>query len=97
MTTKNIVSELADKWLPMPWERFFTPQRAADMWFSDELPPTVQDMVLSPLVTQSKWMLQHTINQQLAEGMRRQAALNEQRRLKALASRVGKRRKTKRH
>lgn len=95
--TTNIVTELADKWLPMPWERFFTAQRAADMWFSDELPPTLQEQVSSPIVTQSKWMLQHTVNQQLAEGARQQAFEAERRRLTALASRVGKRRKTKRH
>lgn len=95
--TTNIVSELADKWLPMPWERFFSPQRAPDMWFPDELPPTYQEQVSSPLVTQSKWMLAHTVNQHLAESARQQAAVNERKRLMALASRVGKRRKTKRH
>lgn len=34
--------------------RFFTPQRAPDMWFSDELPPTYQDYLNSPEVRQAR-------------------------------------------
>lgn len=96
MTTTSVVTELADKWLPMPWEKFFSPQRAPDMWFGDELPPTLQAQVLNPFVQQSKLMLQHTVAQGVEQGMRRQAEHNEQRRLAAGASRIGKRAKTKR-
>jgi hypothetical protein len=94
--TTNIVNELANKWLPFSWEGFFSPQRAADMWFGDELPPTLQAEVNSPFVQQSKWMMQHTLRQSLESGLRRRAAVNEQRRMAALAGRVGKRVKTSR-
>jgi hypothetical protein len=98
MTTKvDVLNELGEKWWPMAWQRWFTPQRAPDMWFGDELPPTLQAQVASPYVQQSMWMVQHQVRQTLEHGARQQAALNERRRLTALASRVGKRAKAKRH
>jgi hypothetical protein len=98
MTTKvDVLNELGEKWWPMAWQRWFTPQRAPDMWFSDELPPTYQAQVASPYVQQSMWMIGHQVRQSLEQGVRQRAALAERRRLTALASRVGKRRKTKRH
>lgn len=95
--TTNVISEMGNRWFPLTWESFFTPQRAADMWFGDELPPTLQDQVRSPFVQQSKWMIQHTMRQTLEAGLRRNAALAEQGRQKLMRSRVGKRAKTKRH
>lgn len=95
--TTNVFSELGDKWIPLHWTQCFAPQRAPDMWFGDELPPTLQADVMSPLVQQSMWMIQHTVRQTLERGMRRQAALAEQRRFTTARSRIGKRTKTKRH
>lgn len=97
MTTIDVIPELLNKWLPMSWERFFSPQRAPDMWFSDELPPTYQDQVNSPFVQQSKWMMTHTLRQSYEAGLRREAAMAEQRRIASAGSRIGKRAKTKRH
>lgn len=95
--TTEVISEMLNKWLPFSWERFFSPQRAKDMWFGDELPPTLQDQVNSPFVQQSKWMMAHTLRQSLEAGMRRDAAMAEQRRVASARSRIGKRAKTSRH
>lgn len=94
--TTNCVSELANKWWPLPPEKFFTKQRAPDMWFADELPPTVQAEMNSPLVTQSKAMLAYQILQQLAQTERQRMVETQQRRYAQARSRVGKRVKTKR-
>lgn len=91
--TTNVVSELADKWFPLPPEKFFAPQRAPDMWFGDELPPTLQAEMRSPLVTQSKMMLRYQALQTLEVGQRQQAIRDEQRRFIAARSHVGKRTK----
>jgi hypothetical protein len=98
MTTNGILHELSEKWLPLPVERFFTMQRAPDgMWFGDELPPTLQDEMASPLATQSKMMLRYQILQQLAMGERRRYAQAEATRRKHAVARVGKRVKTSRN
>lgn len=64
--TTNVVSELGNKWWPLPPEKFFTAQRAPDMWFGDELPPTLQDEMRSPVVTQTKAIAQFQIMAALA-------------------------------
>jgi hypothetical protein len=97
MTTNNVVSELGEKWWPLPPEKFFTAQRAPDMWFGDELPPTLQAELASPLVTQSKLMVQMGIMQNLALGERKRVMQEETQRFVSARSRVGKRAKTKRH
>jgi hypothetical protein len=97
MTTSNVVSELANKWWPLSPEKFFTAQRAPDMWFGDELPPTVQAEMRSPLVTQSKWMMRVQVQQNLAQHAQRHAAQAEVRRQAMARSRVGKRTKASRH
>lgn len=94
--TTNIVPELANKWWPLPPEKFFTMQRAPDMWFGDELPPTMQAEMLNPLVTQSKLMLQYQIMQQLARGEQHQMMENAKRRYVQARSHIGKRTKTSR-
>ena len=94
MTTNNVIGQLADKWWPLPPEKFFTAQRAQDMWFGDELPPTDQAAMRSPLVTQSKMMVRMQLNQIVAQGQQRRTA-EHQRAL--LRSRVGKRVKARRH
>lgn len=95
--TTNTISILADKWFPMPVEKFFTPQRAPDMWFGDELPPTVQALMHSPFVVQAKQMAAYRIHQSLAAIARRKQAQAEQKSRKAQLSRVGKRVKASRH
>lgn len=95
--TTNVISQLGDKWWPMPPEKFFTAQRAADMWFGDELPPTLQDEMRSPLVTQSKMFLQMQLRQAVQMGEKRRAAEAQQRRFTVARSRVGKRVKANRH
>lgn len=95
MTT--MISELGNKWLPLSFERFFTAQRADDMWFGDELPPTAQAEMRSPLVLQSKLMLRHQVLTQLANAERRQIAAAETARRRHATSRVGKRGKSSRH
>lgn len=95
--TTNVISQLGDKWLPMAPEKFFTMQRAADMWFGDELPPTVQDEMRSPLVTQPKMMAAFQITQQLQRAEQHRLVELEQFKQRIAAARVGKRVKTKRH
>jgi hypothetical protein len=95
MTT--VVSELADKWLPLPIEQFFTVARALDMWFADELPPTLQDELRSPIVTQTKAMLRFQCLQQLAMHERQEMMELQQKRFAVARSRVGKRVNNKRH
>lgn len=87
MTT--VVSELANKWFPLPPEKFFSPQRAPDMWFSDELPPTWQEQMSNPLVTQVKFAAQLQVLRNLAE--------HEQHRTALARSRKGKRAKAARN
>lgn len=95
--TTNRIPELAAKWWPLPPEKFFTDQRAPDMWFGDELPPTVQAEMLSPLVTQSKMMIRMQVMQSLAQVERRHIMTAEQFKRRVANSRVGKRVKTSRH
>lgn len=97
MTTDRVLHELADKWLPFPPEAFFTAQRAPDMWFADELPPTLQDEMRSPLVTQSKLMFQYQVMQSLAVADRRAVAQRELARRSHAVARVGKRVKARRN
>jgi hypothetical protein len=89
--TTNVVHEMAERILPLPLESFFTPQRASDMWFGDELPPTIQDQLRSPAVTQAKMMLGMQVLQSNAVGERRRAALAEQARRRRAITHVGKR------
>jgi hypothetical protein len=91
--TTNVVSELGDKWWPLPPEKFFTAQRAPDMWFGDELPPTYQDAMRSPLVTQSKFMVAAQIRQNLAQHAQRQAIEDQKRRYAHARARVGGRKR----
>jgi hypothetical protein len=95
--TTNVLSQLANNWWPLPPEKFFTMQRAPDMWFADELPPTLQDEMRSPIVTQSKAMLTFTLLQQLAVGERRNIVAAQQRRYTQARSHIGKRVKASRH
>lgn len=47
--------QLADRFLPMPWWKYFTDQRCPDgMWFGDELPPTLQDYLNDPKIQQAQ-------------------------------------------
>jgi hypothetical protein len=91
MTT--IVSEIAEKWLPFPVEQFFTAQRAPDMWFGDELPPTFQELMNSPLVTQGKAMMAYQVSQHLAAGERRRMIEAQQARYASAAAKVGGRKR----
>ena len=95
--TTNVISELADKWWPLTWEQFFSPQRAPDMWFGDELPPTYQEQVRSPLVQQAKWMAQYQANATLQQAEQQRIQRAEMLRHSVARSRVGKRVKTRRH
>ena len=88
MTT--VASELANKWWPLPPEKFFKPQ-IDDMWFAGELPPTVQDEMRSSVVTQSKFMMQVTVLQTLSAAAQRHTREAEVQRRKIAVSRVGKR------
>lgn len=90
MTTDPVLHELADKWLPFPPEAFFKPQ-IDPMWFAGELPPTLQDEMNSPLVTQGKLMMQYQIMQSLAMSERRAIADREMARRRHAVARVGKR------
>lgn len=94
--TTNIVPELANKWWPLPPEKFFTMQRAPDMWFGDELPPTYQAEMASPVVLQSKLILRYQLMQQLATEERREMVQAQTRRYAEARSHVGKRTKAKR-
>lgn len=93
MTTTDVLHELGEKWLPFPVEHFFTPQRAPDMWFGDELPPTLQDELRNPLVTQSKLMLRYQILHGLAEGEQREMQRAAVRRFAAAKAKVGGRKR----
>lgn len=95
--TTNVINELGSRWLPFPPEQFFTMQRAADMWFGDELPPTLQAEMRSPLVTQSKMMLRQQLMQSVMMGEQRRTVEAQNRRHAEARSRVGKRVKAKRH
>lgn len=57
MTTDPVVNQLAEKFLPLNPLGFFTPERAPDMWFGDELAPSLQAEMSSPQVAQSRMML----------------------------------------
>jgi hypothetical protein len=61
---------------PIFIEEHFTPQRAPDMWFGDELPPTYQDYLNSPEVKQAKAFVAFQILQCLAEVEQRNALAN---------------------
>lgn len=92
-----MTNQVAEKWLPLSVDEFFTPARAyGDMWFGDELPPTLQDDMASPLVTQAKAMLAYQLLQQLAMEERRQVMVTQQRRLSAAKARIHKGRKPRR-
>lgn len=95
--TTNVINELGNRWLPFPVERFFTMQRAPDMWFGDELPPTAQAEMLSPLVTQTKLMVRQQLMQTVMMGQHRATVEAQRHRATVARSRVGKRAKVKRH
>jgi hypothetical protein len=95
--TTNIIHELADKWWPLPPEKFFTMQRAPDMWFGDELPPTIQDEMRNPAVVQAKMIVRYQIGQQLMAGEQKRIMEAEKLRRVVAVSRVGKRAKTRRN
>jgi hypothetical protein len=84
-------NELANKWWPLPPEKFFTAQRAPDMWFADELPPTYQAEMASPVVTQAKAMMAFQVLQKLAMAERQRAVEAQARRYVQARSHVGKR------
>lgn len=94
MTTDNVIRELGERFIPLPLEQFFTAQRADDMWFGDELPPTIQAELRSPLVTQSKTMFRMGVLQVCARAEQRAKYEAEQRRLRLAKSRMGKRAKS---
>jgi hypothetical protein len=93
MTTSNVISEMAEKWWPMCPERWFTMQRADDMWFGDELPPTYQALMRSPAIVQAKFMLRQAICKALAEGEQRREVLAQRAARNIAVARVGKGRK----
>lgn len=95
--TTDVLTQIGNKWWPLPPEKFFTAQRAPDMWFADELPPTMQEQMLSPLVTQPKMMIAFQISQQLAVANQRHAAEAQQQRFRRAKARVGKRSKSSRN
>jgi cell envelope opacity-associated protein A len=95
MTT--VISELGNKWWPLPPEKFLTAASAPDMWFADELPPTLQDEMRNPAVTQMKTMLRYQIVQQLMQNEQRRTIENQVRRYAQARSHVGKRVKASRH
>lgn len=98
MTTKaEAFNEMGNRWFPLPPEKFFTMQRANDMWFPDELPPTLQAEMRSPLVTQSKAMLAFQVLQVLARGEQHAIMEREQTRRRGALLHVGKRRKVTGH
>lgn len=57
MTSDPVLNQLGEKWLPLSPLCLFTQQRAPDMWFPDELPPTLQAEMSNPQVAQSRMML----------------------------------------
>lgn len=89
MTT--VLSELGNKWYPLPAETLFTPQRAPDMWFGDELPPTMQEQMNSPTVQQAKFIVQYQLRQQFENAQRHAQAMAEYRRRGRAMTHVGKR------
>lgn len=96
--TTNVINELGNKWWPLPFEAFFTAQRSADgFWCGDEMPPTLQDELASPVVSQSKMMVQYELLKTLARGERRQIVEADQRRRTIARSRIGKRAKARRN
>jgi hypothetical protein len=58
----NVIADLGEQYLPMPFTKFFHDQRAmpkpenndGGMWFGDEMPPTMQDYLNSPQVRQAQ-------------------------------------------
>lgn len=95
--TTNVVNTLAEKWFPLPVEKFFTMQRAPDAWYADELPPTLQDEMRNPLVVQSKLMLAYQIQSALVRGEQQRIMAEQGARRRHAISHVGKRVKTSRH
>jgi len=70
----DLTHRIAEDMLPLPVEKFFTAQRAPDMWFSDELPPTYQDCLNDPRVQQARWTVAMQIAQVAAQVGRQEAA-----------------------
>lgn len=87
--TTNVISELGNKYLPFSVETLFTPQRAADMWFGDELPPTWQDEMRGPAMLQAKFMLSQHVLRALVQGEQRATVERQQRRYRAAKAKVG--------
>jgi ABC-type lipoprotein release transport system permease subunit len=67
----NLWPDPVERALPFPVEHFFTPQRAPDMWFGDELPPTIQDYLNEPQVKQAKAFMTFQVLQQIAQSEQR--------------------------
>jgi hypothetical protein len=101
MATKSVlppvIATMADKMLPFTWQQFFTPQRAPDMWFGDELPPTLQEQVMNPAVQQAQWIAQFQAQQTLQRAAHEAAQRAEVQRQTVARSRIGKRAKAHRN
>jgi hypothetical protein len=69
----DLIHRIAEDMLPLPVEKFFTMARAPDMWFGDELPPTLQDYLADPAVQQARWIARHQILTGAAKYAQRQA------------------------
>jgi len=69
----DLIHRIAEDMLPLPVEKFFTAQRAPDMWFGDELPPTYQAYLADPAVQQARWIARHRILMGAAKFEERQA------------------------
>lgn len=88
----DLIHRIGEDMLPLPVEKFFTTARAPDMWFGDELPPTLQAYLNDPAVQQARWIARHQILTAAAKFTARQA---EQARAAAQA-RQGKARRRRR-
>lgn len=65
--SNDLIHRIAEDMLPLPVEGFFTAQRAPDMWFGDELPPTFQAYLADPQVQQAKWMFRYQLTSAIAK------------------------------
>lgn len=63
----TVYERIGEQIWPLPAQAFFTEQRAPDMWFGDELPPTYQDFLNRPDVQQSQMVSTYRMLQQMAQ------------------------------
>lgn len=61
---------------PINVENYFTAQRAPDMWFGDELPPTYQDYLNDPQVKQARAFVAYQILQTVAQAEQRKTLMS---------------------